>query len=274
MTAPLDRRTSILILLDSLLDYLPTLRSSTGQLAASGGTAVGTVVDCGRCSGSGVEIVERWNDGHRRQVACGSCSGSGKREAKRGEQGTDPMIDRSAKGALAIRGRGMERQEMDSAIARLDRDARDRSGERSTRDAYGWERERQALRKGGCYAELEDALEWLREHAPGRSYRAWRYAQHLRECWSEDVWRDFHETVDAIGLRMPERLRVPDSLRDRGMALVAEALWSLDDRPEPPSLAVQVRALREQNPTAPASLIAWRFGISKRTVERMIATSM
>lgn len=269
MTPPLDRPTAVLLLLDSLLDYLPTVKSATGQLAASGGSAVGTVKTCPRCDGSGVEIVERWDDGHRRQVACGECRGERTVEAKRGESGSDPMIDRSAKGLSAIKGRGMERSELDAEIASLERSRRDRAGERSSRDAYGWERERVRQAKAGSYRELEAALEWLRDAAPGRCKLAWRVAYH--EPWLlDDAMLDaLGETLELLAARMPARIRVPDRLLARQVA--SEAGGRLD----PAVRAVRDREIRDARALGvPVAQLAVRYGISGPRVSQIVATTM
>jgi hypothetical protein len=270
VTPPLDRRSAVLLLLDSLLDYLPGVRSATGQLAASGGAAVGTVASCSNCGGSGKVIGQRIDTGTRTQQACRECGGSGSRRARRGETGSDPMIDRAAKaGVAAIRGRGMERAELDSEIARLERSRRDRAGERSARDAYGWERDREAQRKVGSYAELEAALGWLREASPGRCRLAWKIVYHEPWLFDDGMMEALGETLGMLAERMPERIRVPDRLLARQVA--TEAGGRLDPRVK----ALRDDQIREARKVGmPASVIADRWSLTVRSVHRITATGI
>lgn len=269
MTPPLDRRSAVLLLLDSLLDYVPTPKSSAGQLAASGGAAVGTVVVCANCDGSGLVIGVRIQTGTKAQQTCRACEGSGTRRARKSENGTDPMLSTREKAVhMPLRGRGMDTHELDSELARLERSRRERSGERSSRDAYGWERERAAARKAGSYVELERALDWLREVAPGRAYRVWRFVYGVRSGWSDEVWWAFSDSVDLLEARLPARIRVPQAVERRLVDLLAEA--AALDRPRVLNRDERIRRDRELGWSQ--AQLGVKYGVSQARVSQITAT--
>jgi hypothetical protein len=173
-----ERQRRVVILLESLLDYLPAI---TPQPSSS--PSQGTSRRCERCSGAGRVLGEggsarpciRCRDiphGTRSHGCrpCLSCNETGLRRARRGDDAIDAMITGATLAVGPVL--PMEMWQLDVEIARLEREARVRAG--GVDDSLlGWERARRRQRVEGDYETLELALARLRDQQPGVYRLVW-----------------------------------------------------------------------------------------------------
>lgn len=216
-----ERSRKVWVLLDSLLDYLPTIGVSSGQIAASApSVGAGTRVPCARCSGTGRVQGDQARPCRSCQAGsprsghacreCVACDGEGSRRARRGEAGVDDYVGSARVSAVGVGVRVMTSAELDGQLERLARDASARAGRPDRRDAYGWEKARRTYAQHGSYRDLERALERLRVAAPNRHALVWG----VLVCGEpgllgESAARHLDDTVELLAEWLPGVVRVP-----------------------------------------------------------------
>lgn len=268
-------------LLETLLDYLPSPRTSSGTLASSSstGAAPSGIVRCGRCSGSGRVVgfdldarpCPACTTGSSRKShdcqPCLLCDGTGQHRTRRkGEATIDPYTrqlvnDEETLYDTALRASSL--REIEAQLERMER------GPES--DEYGWERDKRTYNRAGSYRNAEEVLGWLRLHYPRRHALVWS----VLVC-SEPVelgpaaMLELDVTLEHLASLMPDPIRVPWWLEEgarpsspgRGRWANGAAQLGRDE-------SIRVEAGRGRS----VPQLAQRFGLSKRRVQQILTAS-
>jgi len=145
--------------------------------------------------------IRRPNHGCR---ICLACDGRGDRPRRRGEASWEAYsgLPMSEVGS-GVSGPQIGSQRLNTLL---------RIADPGMEGEYGWLRERQRYFEAGSYAELDKALDWLRDHHHPRYEMVVHWAQTQGEqwwSWSERAERAVAETLIMLADRMDDPIRVP-----------------------------------------------------------------
>lgn len=216
----LDRRTMVMLLLESRDDYLPSLRVATPR-GAAGGAAPSGWVPCDACQGVGrtvgsgekvqvCQTCKTWKPKRPRHGChqCPVCEGKKERRRRASDPGWDSMT-------------GMASAELDT-ITRSERELA--QGKRAKRElaltitpqeekGFRWEQEKDRYWRAGSYQALGICLAWLKKDhwMLYESIGFYEMAQNKHMPWVLDPRTEaqFERAVDLLCERMPDDMRVP-----------------------------------------------------------------
>lgn len=231
------------VLLSTRNDYLPQPRSL--ELPSESGVAGGRRVPCECRTGR----VRRG----KTVLLCLVCNGTAWRLRRPGEPEWDEYIGARVGGAETKTLRSMTPRELDESITRLRRNEATREGRVAADDLIGWERGRRARDASGSYAELERALELLRD----RSYALHRLLDLIYGA--------------GVALEMSEAMARREELAIRWLAntmrgAVRIPAWAWEAETE--KLVDEVKRLGVEG--LKVSEIASELGMSQRRVKQLL----
>jgi hypothetical protein len=168
LVSNLTRSEMVRLLLASRDDWLPSVRTSTGQIvggAASRGEVASASFSCPRCGGRCVEgRPRRLRAGVLAWTVCSVCDGAGVVAGDAYTFGAPSSVavvrERVTGESESVR---LDRRRRDGELRRLERLAAAREGSIDPSEEWWWEGEKRRLWREGSYAELEAALVALRD---------------------------------------------------------------------------------------------------------------
>lgn len=236
----MERTQAVLLLGQSLLDYLPQARQSSSLLATEAGLTAGSDVPCTACSGKGrlhrsgapcascSTLVgpkapsSNWGATHG-CTPCSVCGGWGWRKRRAGEEPWDGYA--RVELASGDVGEGTQGDDLERRLAHttliLD------SWQKPDSIAYGWEDRKAAMWRSGDYEQLCRALARLEVKMPGRHRLWWRHVVlDYGSKRSPGIEHELVSTTVLITNLMPDRIRVPKwLLPEKQNAARKTSLW-------------------------------------------------
>jgi hypothetical protein len=233
-----ERERRVVLLLESLNDYLPSPRTASGSIAAQGPSIQTNT--CGTCSG----------EGRTKYGRCHTCGGEGAHAP------------------------AMESYQLDAEIARLEEDKQAREG-KDRGSLYGWERERRRMEKHGDYRALRRALDLLGSMAPGRvSLVRAVHVDQVPVRLSEAVKAELADVIYCLAELMPTPIRVPswiDSKAGVDASLRLAKGRGMDDK-QRARRDVEIRSEAARGARQVDLAVSW--GLSTRQIRTICATGM
>lgn len=218
----LTKQEAVGLLILSMLDYLPSVPTSTGLIQSAPGPQASAYVLCDSCAGSGRTLggqpCVRCRDARRDRRPfkrphrhhgchmCMICDGRGERRRRAGDEAYD--------GYSGLPLSELEREIAEAHIseaARREKRARGTAVDTQVGDEIGWLRTRAAHRGAGSYDELERELAWLRDRFPFRYEMLMHWLTSHDDplwSWSDGALERVSETIKLVAARVPTA-RVP-----------------------------------------------------------------
>lgn len=215
---PIERRTATITLLETRLDWQPTLTSQFARFGATPGELATEPVECKSCAGTGSIRTRKGNE------QCVRCDGKGSYtiDAYTGQREPE---QRSTGRPLTGPERTVWRQAISAQLASLNTQLHTpRSEADIIADArpYEWERERERHLEHGDYQALDRALEWLGDQSPtARRLVEWAYEFRIITIGNAapSIRQAATVSVDYLNQKMPDPVRVPPWLTAKHPAL-------------------------------------------------------
>lgn len=268
-------------LLETMLDYLPSPRTSSGTLASSSseGAAPSGIVRCGRCAGTG-RVTGRDEDarpcpacqtGSTRKShecqPCLLCDATGQhRTRRRGEATIDPYTSQLVNDEETLFDTALRASSLREIEQQLDRMTR---GPESAE--FSWERDKRTYNREGSYRNVEEVLGWLRQHYPRRHALVWSIlvcAEPVELAPAAAVELD--ATLEHLAGLMPDPIRVPWWLEDGARpAAPGRGRWANQAAQLGRDESIRVEAERGRS----VPQLAARFNLSKRRVQQILTAS-
>lgn len=270
-------------LLETMLDYLPSPRTSSGTLASSSsqGAAPSGIVRCGRCEGTG--RVSGWGGdafpcrackastrpgrglpGHDCQP-CLLCEGTGEHRTRRkGEATIDPYTGQAVNDEETLYDTALRASSLREIEQQLERMTR---GPESAE--FSWERDKRTYNREGSYRCVEEVLGWLRQHYPRRHALVWSVlvcAEPVTLGPAAAVELD--ATLEHLAAMMPDPIRVPWWLEPGAVhSTPGKGRWA--NGAAQLGRDASIRQAAGSGRSVPQ--LAARFGLSKRRVQQILA---
>lgn len=210
-----ERLHNVRLLLETMLDYLPSQYRSA--LSTTSGPAPSRNVPCETCHGKG-----KVRQGKTIRL-CPRCDGEGWRRRRAGEVKYDEYTGEQVADQDDRPLRTMTIQEINTALASIERDTAEREGRTLAWDELGWLRKRDSMRRHGSYAELEEAIRRSLSNNP----RAVRVTLSTYVLGHSLPWEQEDLAIEGlmeIAHRMRGEIRVPPWYRPDEAAL-KQSVW-------------------------------------------------